>query len=151
MKKSFFSALVLMLVFVLSCSQESGMKSSQEKKAAAPPSWMKAAVSKLESDYDCEIWRSAALPDSAGLEAGSLNSGAMRTAIKRPMKNSFKRILRAIRPRWIRCLAALNTFWNNPWVIWPRSAANSSSKRILMPDRCSRMTKFLPAMILPRI
>jgi hypothetical protein len=49
MKKSFFSALVLMLIFVLSCSQESGMKSSQEKKSAAPPSWLKAAAGKLEN------------------------------------------------------------------------------------------------------
>jgi hypothetical protein len=50
MKKAFVSALVLLSVFVLSCSRESGMKSSQEKKSTATPSWLKAAAGKLESD-----------------------------------------------------------------------------------------------------
>lgn len=48
MKRYCVSALVLMLVFVLSCSQESSMKSSQEAKSAAAPSWMKSAVDGLE-------------------------------------------------------------------------------------------------------
>ena len=71
MNRSFVSALVLMSVFVLSCSQESGMKSSQEKNSAVPPSWLKAAVDKLESDMTAKYGTGAALPDSTGLEAGS--------------------------------------------------------------------------------
>ena len=50
MKRSFVLALVLISVFALSCSQESRMNSSKEEKSAAPPSWMKATVGKLEGD-----------------------------------------------------------------------------------------------------
>jgi hypothetical protein len=50
MKKAFAVIMILTLFFVLSCSQESRMKPSQSEKAAAPPSWMKDAVGKLENE-----------------------------------------------------------------------------------------------------
>ena len=50
MNKSFALTLVLMLVFVLSCSQESGMKLSQEQKSAAPFSWMKTVSGRMENE-----------------------------------------------------------------------------------------------------
>lgn len=50
MRKAIVLALVLISVFVLSCSRESGMKSSQDRKATASPSWMKEAATILENE-----------------------------------------------------------------------------------------------------